>query len=103
MILTVGLYYGYSARNANVLFDERHYLFYALIVELMFSSIYYTIRTVYPIPFHEDIRFAVSVLHSLMTNNLALIIIFLPKVSFLPIISFIRIYLEIKILKLNTK
>jgi hypothetical protein len=82
MILTVGLYYGNSARNANVQFDERRFLFYAITVELTFSTIFNAVRTVYPVPFHQDFTFVAAFLRSLLTNTLALFIIFLPKVSF---------------------
>ncbi|XP_026817982.1 probable G-protein coupled receptor 158 [Rhopalosiphum maidis] len=80
MILTVGLYYGNSARNARVQFEERRFLFYAITAELTFSSIYNTIRTVYPIPFHQDVTFIAAFSRSLLTNTLALIIIFAPKI-----------------------
>lgn len=80
LILTVGLYYGNSARNARVQFEERRFLFYAITAELTFSSIYNTIRTVYPIPFHQDVTFIAAFFRSLLTNTLALIIIFAPKV-----------------------
>ncbi|XP_025405650.1 probable G-protein coupled receptor 158 [Sipha flava] len=80
MILTVGLYYGNSARNANVQFDERRFLFYAITVELTFSTIFNAVRTVYPVPFHQDFTFVAAFLRSLLTNTLALFIIFLPKV-----------------------
>lgn len=80
MILTVGFYYGNSARNARVLFDERRFLFYAITVELTVSSLYNGVRTAYPVPFHQDVMFAAAFLRGLLTNTLALFIIFLPKV-----------------------
>jgi len=76
----VGLYYGNSARNARVQFEERRFLFYAIIAELTFSTIHNAIRTVYPIPFHQDVTFIAAFFRSLLTNTLALIIIFAPKV-----------------------
>lgn len=80
LILTVGLYYGNSARNARVQFEERRFLFYAITAELTFSSIHNAIRAVYPIPFHQDVTFIAAFLRSLLTNTLALFIIFAPKV-----------------------
>lgn len=80
MTLAVGLYYGNSARNARVQFDERRFLFYAITAELTFSSIFNTVRAIYPIPFHQDATFVASFLRSLFTNTLALFIIFVPKV-----------------------
>lgn len=87
LILTVGLYYGNSARNARVQFEERRFLFYAITAELTFSTLYNSIRTVYPIPFHQDVTFIAAFTRSLLTNTLALIIIFAPKV---------RIHINIK-------
>ncbi|CAH1731296.1 unnamed protein product [Aphis gossypii] len=80
LILTVGLYYGNSARNARVQFEERRFLFYAIIAELTFSTLHNTIRTVYPIPFHQDVTFIAAFTRSLLTNTLALVIIFAPKI-----------------------
>jgi len=76
----MGLYYGNSARNANVQFEERRFLFYAITAELTFSTIHNAFRTVYPILFHQDVTFIAAFLRSLLTNTLALIIIFAPKV-----------------------
>jgi len=87
LILTVGLYYGNSARNARVQFEERRFLFYAITAELTFSTLHNTIRTVYPIPFHQDVTFIAAFTRSLLTNTLALVIIFAPKV---------RIHINIK-------
>lgn len=83
MILAVGLYYGNSARNARVQFEERRYLFYAITTELTFSSVFNAVRTVYPIPFHQDAMFFAAFLRGLTTNTLALFIIFAPKVRIL--------------------
>lgn len=80
MILIVGLHYGFSARNARVQFEERRYLFYAIVAETMFSFIFYTLRTFYPIPFNTDLAFAATFLRGLLTNTFTLIIIFVPKV-----------------------
>ncbi|VVC38791.1 Hypothetical protein CINCED_3A000734 [Cinara cedri] len=80
MVLAVGFYYGYSARNANVLFDERHYLYYAITTELTFSSIFYAIRALYPISMFQNIKFVVAIVRGMLTNHFALLIIFGPKV-----------------------
>lgn len=81
MILAVGLYYGNSARNARVQFEERRYLFYAITAELTFSTVYNAVRAIHPVPFHQDVTFIAAFLRGLSTNTLALFIIFVPKVS----------------------
>lgn len=82
MVLAVGFYYGYSARNARVQFDERLYLFYAITIELIFSSIFYIVRTIYPVSFNQNLRFAAAAIRGMLANNLVLFIIFIPKVAY---------------------
>ncbi|XP_050529295.1 probable G-protein coupled receptor 158 isoform X2 [Daktulosphaira vitifoliae] len=83
MVLLVGIHYGLSARNAHVLFDERRYLFYAIVSETVFSSIYYTFRSLYPTAlFFPDLLFMAAVIRGLLTNTFTLFVIFMPKIWF---------------------
>ncbi|KAJ9588370.1 hypothetical protein L9F63_018296 [Diploptera punctata] len=69
----------YACRNATTQFQERRFLFLAIIVEVIVSGAFYILRIIYSKSLHPDYSFLAYFTRSQLTSTVVLLVIFTPK------------------------
>ncbi|XP_050425579.1 probable G-protein coupled receptor 158 isoform X2 [Adelges cooleyi] len=83
-ILMVGIRFAHVARHAVVRYDERRFLYYALMSEALVSTSFYAVRSsLYEwTGGRKDIILAILYVRGLLTNIFTLLMVFVPKICF---------------------
>ncbi|XP_017486299.1 PREDICTED: uncharacterized protein LOC108374738 isoform X3 [Rhagoletis zephyria] len=79
LILCFGLHLAFASRNANTQFRDRQFLVAALAIEFLVSTTFYVLRFFYLPEMSPSAIFLALFLRSLLTNTMALGLIFVPK------------------------
>ncbi|KAF4522803.1 hypothetical protein B566_EDAN014847 [Ephemera danica] len=80
-MLLFGIHLSIASRNATTQFQERRFLYLALIVEGIVSGLFYVLRGLVWPHLHPDIAFVAYVIRSQLSNTIVLLLLFLPKVN----------------------
>ncbi|XP_053961780.1 uncharacterized protein LOC128865430 isoform X1 [Anastrepha ludens] len=79
LIICFGLHLAFASRNANTQFRERQFLVATLVIEFLVSTTFYVLRFFYLPEMSPSAIFLALFLRSLLTNTMALGLIFVPK------------------------